>query len=238
MAKKASHKKQEISQPPAASNASSQVIFPEIPLKEGLECTTILEDQILVIDDLFSPSECKAFVKIIDALPLELTPPKKRGEAERVNQRFSVNSVDFAQSLHALLSPHLPSFPFPTSVRRPPILDGPRKPDSCNSNIRVYKYAPLQYFGPHYDDSVCDLVTGVKSEWTLLIYLTGVEDGVEGGETLFYKEVKGKPREVIKPTLKRGTALLHRHGQECMLHEGSPVQKGTKYVLRSDLMFK
>jgi len=29
----------------------------------------------------------------------------------------------------------------------------------------------------------------------------------------------------------------YRHGQECMLHEGSPVMKGTKYVLRSDLMF-
>lgn len=80
---------------------------------------------------------------------------------------------------------------------------------------------------PHYDDSVRDPVTGVKSEWTLLIYLSGVEDGVEGGEvsltvygisnrvtlfsqTLFYHEERGKPREVIKPTLKRGTALLHR----------------------------
>lgn len=35
---------------------------------------------------------------------------------------------------------------------------------------------------PHYDDSVRDPLTGAKSEWTLLIYLTGVEDGVEGGE--------------------------------------------------------
>lgn len=35
---------------------------------------------------------------------------------------------------------------------------------------------------PHYDDSVKDPLTGAKSEWTLLIYLTGVEDGVEGGE--------------------------------------------------------
>lgn len=55
--------------------------------------------------------------------------------------------MDFAQNLHVLLSPHLPSFPFPTSVKRPPVLDGPRTPDSCNTNIRVYKYAPSQYFG-------------------------------------------------------------------------------------------
>ncbi|KJA20253.1 hypothetical protein HYPSUDRAFT_68659 [Hypholoma sublateritium FD-334 SS-4] len=213
MTKKAAQKKQEKSQVPAATTTATsrlEVVFPEISLKEDLECTTILEDQILVIDDLFSPSECKAFVKFIDTLPLELTPPKKRGEADRVNQRFSVSSVAFAQHLHALLSPHLPSLPFPTSVRRPPLLDGPRTPDSCNTNIRVYKYAPSQYFGPHYDDSVRDPVTGVRSEWTVLIYLTGVEDGVEGGETLFYKEERCKPREVIKPTLKRGAALLHR----------------------------
>jgi hypothetical protein len=38
--------------------------------------------------DFFSAAECKAFTKFIDELPLELTPPKKRGEAERVNRAF------------------------------------------------------------------------------------------------------------------------------------------------------
>lgn len=40
-------------------------------------------------------------------------------------------------------------------------------------------------YRPHYDDSVRDPMTGAKSEWTLLIYLTGAEDGVEGGEVSF-----------------------------------------------------
>ena len=118
-------------------------------------------------------------------------------------ERFSVSSVDFAKKLHERLSPHLPSFPYPTSAKRPSASDVPRKPHSCNSNIRVYKYEPSQYFGfvtrlllaniltkgtihrPHYDDSVRDPLTGAKSEWTLLIYLTGTEDGVEGGEVMF-----------------------------------------------------
>lgn len=101
----------------------------------------------------------------------------------------------------------------------------------------MYKYTPSQHFGPHYDDSVKDAATGAISEWTLLIYLTGIEDGVKGGETVFYKDQKGTPSEAIVAPLTRGTALLHRHGYECLLHEGSLVQKGTKYVLRSDLMF-
>ncbi|KAG2367517.1 hypothetical protein BDR07DRAFT_1393475 [Suillus spraguei] len=100
-----------------------------------------------------------------------------------------------------------------------------RSPHSCNSNIRMYKYTPSQY------------LTEARSEWTVLVYLTGIEDGVEGGETLFYKDERGKPRETIVAPLTRGTVLLHRHGNECLLHEGSLVRHGTKYILRSDLMF-
>ncbi|KAI0748286.1 hypothetical protein C8Q80DRAFT_1270710 [Daedaleopsis nitida] len=213
-----------------------QVSFPVISHKDELECRVLLEDQILLIDDLFSPEECKTYVKFIDSLPLELTPPKKRGEAERVNHRMSIASVDFAQRLYAVLAPHLPEFPYPASVRRPAGATA-RPVHSLNSNIRVYKYVTGQYFGPHYDDSVRDAATGAKSEWTLLIYLTGAQDGVEGGETIFYKDQRGKPVETIVPPLTRGTALLHRHGQDCLLHEGSPVVEGDKYVLRSDLMF-
>ncbi|KAF7304816.1 Fe2OG dioxygenase domain-containing protein [Mycena kentingensis (nom. inval.)] len=204
--------------------------FPALTAKTELECRVLLDNQILVIDDLLSLAECKAFVKHIDSLPLELTPPKKRGEAERHNYRISETSVDLANKLHAVIAPHLPLF-VPATGRK----GAARASHSCNSNIRMYKYAPEQYFGPHYDDDCRDTMTGARSEWTLLIYLTGNEDGVEGGETLFYPKAKGK--DPIVAPLKRGSALLHRHGRDCLLHEGSAVRKGVKYVLRSDIMF-
>lgn len=34
-----------------------------------------------------------------------------------------------------------------------------------------------------------------------------------------------------------GMALLHIHGDKCMLHEARNVSKGVKYVLRSDVTF-
>ena len=85
-----------------------------------------------------------------------------------------------ADRLHSLLAPHLPPLPYPASLKR----DGAeaRAVHSCNSNIRMYKYTPGQHFGCHYDDAVRDPQTGARSEWTLLVYLTGVEDGVKGGE--------------------------------------------------------
>lgn len=35
-----------------------------------------------------------------------------------------------------------------------------------------------------------------------------------------------------------GMALLHRHGEECLEHEGAAVTEGLKYVLRSDVCFE
>lgn len=36
--------------------------------------------------DAFDIEDCRRFIKFIDSLPLELTPPPKKGEAERVNR--------------------------------------------------------------------------------------------------------------------------------------------------------
>ena len=65
-----------------------------------------------------------------------------------------------------------------------------RAAHSLNSNIRLYKYTPSQHFNAHYDDSVRDAKTSAVSEWTLLLYLTGVEDGVQGGEVRMMGSVK------------------------------------------------
>ena len=101
------------------------------------------------------------------------------------SDRISITSLDFAQSLWSILAPHLPEFPYPSSVKRPAGPNPRRAPNALNTNIRMYKYTPGQHFGVHYDDSVRDPLTGAKSEWTLLIYLSGVEDGVQGGEVRF-----------------------------------------------------
>ncbi|KAH8829683.1 hypothetical protein DL96DRAFT_1708802 [Flagelloscypha sp. PMI_526] len=211
--------------PAARPAATKPLIFPAISLKEELDIEIVLEDQIMVIPNFLTPLECKHFISFIEQqVPLTLTPPPKKVEATRVNYRFSTSSPQFANTLFGVLVPHLPLLPAPTWMRS----GEPQKTHSCNPNIRIYKYLPTQYFGCHYDDSVRDPVTGARSEWTLLIYLSGVEDGVQGGETIFYKDEKGEPKESIIPPLRRGSALLHRHGNECLLHEGSKVLKGMR----------
>lgn len=110
-----------------------------------------------------------------------------------------------------------------------------------NPNIRLYRYDQGQKFGKHIDESVyvSKPIRG-HTEYTLLIYLTGGKNDtysknpLKGGETKFYDE---RGRLLISVEPKAGLALLHRHGDICLEHEGAKVVSGQKYVLRSDVVF-
>jgi hypothetical protein len=58
-----------------------------------------------------------------------------------------------------------------------------------------------------------------------MVYLN---EKFEGGETVFFVE----PEVIIKP--RAGSALLFQHP---IIHEGSEVRAGVKYVVRTDLMY-
>ncbi|GJC82867.1 hypothetical protein ColLi_05705 [Colletotrichum liriopes] len=74
-----------------------------------------------------------------------------------------------------------------------------------------------------------------KTTWTLLLYLTSSAEGCAGGETVFFPNDRRSAKEEIPVALETGMLLLHKHGDDCMLHEGREVAAGEKWVLRTDL---
>lgn len=117
---------------------------------------------------------------------------------------------------------------------------------SINPWFRLYKYTANSSLNPHYDrgnyhgstvDSDGELrydyyKDGRISQMSCLIYLN---DGVEGGDTIFYVNEKSIP-----VTPKKGNAVFFYHGNHKLspLHEGSVVTLGTKYIIRTDLLCK
>ena len=103
-----------------------------------------------------------------------------------------------------------------------------------NPRFRFYKYESNQRFKKHIDGRVELEKEGQRQESriTFMIYLS---DDFEGGQTIFdYKNEKNE-LETIKIQPKIGTALCFVHE---IKHEGKPVPTGTKYVLRSDIMYQ
>jgi prolyl 4-hydroxylase len=90
-----------------------------------------------------------------------------------------------------------------------------------NERFRYYRYRTGQKFALHRDGAFLR-ENGEKSRLTCILYLN---DDFTGGETA----VEGR---VVEP--RQGMVLIFRHE---FLHEGRPVLDGTKYVLRTDVMY-
>jgi len=208
-------------------------LSPLVP-REHLYVETVLQEQILIIRNLFTSTLCKNYVSFLSTLPLTTTPGRpKRGEATRVNDRFQVDDAAFARNLweHSGLQYLVDSF------EDQAVFGG--KVLGLNSNIRIYRYRPGQFFDQHYDESnrlqFGEAKLPARTTWTLLVYLTTCE----GGETVFYPEVARRGEKTPEPIvvgLETGMALLHKHGDDCLLHEGREVRNGEKWVLRSDIV--
>jgi hypothetical protein len=120
-----------------------------------------------------------------------------------------------------------------------------------NPRFRFYRYAAGGVYRPHVDGAwpesavrggavVHDAHGGARwSRLTLVLYLN---DDFEGGTTTFFAaapdaagvlEARG-----VRPA--RGAALLFPHGGAAgsLVHEGSAVARGVKYIVRTDVVYE
>jgi prolyl 4-hydroxylase len=172
---------------------------------------------VWTVPGVLSAAECADWVARIEALKPEEAPINTYRGAERHadfrnNDRVMFDDTALAARLFEAVRSTLPSS-----------WEG-RAPSRANERFRGYRYQPGQYFRSHLDGCfVRD--ARERSELTLMVYLN---DDFGGGETAFESL-----DEIVRPVA--GTALLFFHAQR---HEGCAVTRGTKYVLRSDVMYR
>lgn len=107
-----------------------------------------------------------------------------------------------------------------------------------NERNHKTRYQRGHSFGAHIDEPVESADRSSVSLFTLLLYLTGVDDAeplggekLRGGSTLFH--LRERPIEVPPRT---GQICLHYVLHDC-LHEGLLVNSGHKWLLRTDVFF-
>ncbi|KAF9964291.1 hypothetical protein BGZ70_006675 [Mortierella alpina] len=121
-----------------------------------------------------------------------------------------------------------------------------------NSRWRVYRYVPGAIYRIHVDGqwpgSGLDPVTGEYlydayggKRWSRLTFLVYLNDEFEGGGTTFFTpsaDVGFLDARAASP--RAGSVLCFPHGETAgsLLHEGSPVLKGAKYIVRADVLYE
>jgi hypothetical protein len=180
-------------------------------------------DKVVVIHDFLSSDECAALIQRSEGLVYEPgTVADVVIEDVRNNERVILDDPALAADLFDRSKPFLPA-----------VIDG-QGPTGFNERWRFYRYTPGQTFKPHRDGSYMRVKTWEESQVTFMIYLN---DSMTGGETRFFADMEHafRQRPYLSVSPKKGMALLFLHS---IWHEGAVVQSGTKYVLRTDIMYK
>jgi len=170
-----------------------------------------------IIPNFITHEECTGFIEFAETQGFEeaLINTRDNGQVMmkdiRDNDRHIFQARDLATQLWPLIQEHVPAE-----------VDG-WIANGVNEQFRIYRYKDGQQFKRHVDGAF-KRSEHEHSKVTAIIYLN---EGFKGGETVFVM-----PYEIIEPMA--GTLLLFSHKQ---LHMGSAVPEGTKYVLRTDVMY-
>lgn len=195
----------------------------------ALYTTDLHEELIFKVPRFFSRAECARVMRFADGEGFaRATQRATREFAFRDNDRILLRLEAFAELLWQRLQPHVPA-----------VFEGMHAV-GLNPAIRFYRYRAGQRFGCHVDQSDVDPITGYHSRFTVLVYLNDASDSeLVGGSTIFYANEAGAKQQhvVLSVAPETGAALVHGHGDRCLLHEGALVTSGAKYLLRTDVMY-
>jgi prolyl 4-hydroxylase len=184
--------------------------------KESSPMTTPLpfrfEDQPLLwtVPGIYSASECADVVqRIKEAAPSLAT----NNPLHRNQDRVMMDDPAASHELFRRLKAHLPE------------AIGDFRLVGLNERLRYYRYAPGQEFPEHMDHWYRPSPTRITLH-TLLVYFN---EGFEGGETRFTEQLE----QTIVP--KTGMVAIFQHK---IRHAGCVVRSGTKYAMRTDVIFE
>jgi hypothetical protein len=180
---------------------------------------------VLVLDGLLSDADVQICLPAAQFSIQQLQAGSGRHGLPERREHAHVDDPTIAARLWQRLEPHMPAPRSWFDEETPPRLGSPLEQwrfTGCNERIRYYRYGIGDRFAPHYDEPFRP-TADTRTLITILVYLPTAE-GSTGGETV----VNGT---VVPVRPGRIVAFDHR-----LIHEGRPVERGEKLVLRTDLV--
>ncbi len=193
---------------------------------------------------VFSTKECRSIIAAMESVGfLPDAPIRDDGAASSILAHNVYWMVDqaFHDMLWSRVAPHIPAH-----------VTG-RRARGINRRFRVYRYVPGAEYRVHFDGAwppsgihaqtgkyLYDASPPDAKQSSLFTFLVYLNDDFEGGETTFFTPsirdgvMNAHP---VRPMM--GSVALFPHGESkgALLHEGTGVRKGAKYIIRTDVEF-
>ena len=181
-----------------------------------------------VLDNVLTEAECSELIKVTEEQGYEPALLNVGfGEQQlrtdmRKSERVLIFSVEKANMIWERIKDYIPD----VWKDKYGLL---RQVVGLNERLSCLKYGPGDYFRPHQDGKFVRPDGSEESFITIQLYLN---EGFEGGDTTFMSLCNGENVGVVP---KIGRVLVFQHDIQ---HEGSLLVQGTKYSIRTDVMYK
>lgn len=191
-----------------------------------------------VIDNFLTEDECQKLIEASEAIgytPADISFPKAQGGPRMIptyrnNDRVLYQNEDFRKLIEFRLQNYIPKQHTiqltNTETKTTDFVE-------VSGLFRFYRYGPGHFFKKHRDSSEQVIQDGVLkgiSRITILIYLNTVEVS-DGGYTNLVDFILPE-KKCIRPVA--GRILMFDHS---IMHEGEELKAGTKYLIRTDLIY-
>eukprot|EP01091_Cochliopodium_minus_P009855 TRINITY_DN2520_c0_g1_i1.p1 TRINITY_DN2520_c0_g1~~TRINITY_DN2520_c0_g1_i1.p1 ORF type:complete len:550 (-),score=139.63 TRINITY_DN2520_c0_g1_i1:318-1967(-) len=181
-----------------------------------------------VLENFMNEEECKFYIEQVEKIGFDDL-KNEFDKSYRSNDRSLVLSEKLAEILWERMKPCFDENDF-VCVR--PMGFGNQgiwKPVRLNECFKFGRYKKGNHFSGHIDGPWIP-TNDESSIFTVIIYLN---EEFKGGETNFCDKDTKKSHDQVKP--KTGSVLFFNHD---VYHEGLPVEEGTKYIVRTEIMFR
>lgn len=197
--------------------------------------------EIRLIEKLLTPAECQAIIS--QAQRHGFSRPGQFDQSTRDCERLHTVDVAMSDEMMQRLRGYLPEI-----IR----VDGVRwRLHRFTHHWRYVEYQSGGHFRPHYDGA--KMMPYKMTCFTVQVYL---DDDFVGGRTRFYMDYEaermashaiedgkgchrfrpeGPPTHAVDPST--GSALVFSHVHN-VLHDGEPVAKGVKHIMRGDVLYE
>jgi prolyl 4-hydroxylase len=189
-----------------------------------LEMLEGIRDHVFILDNILTEYECDEIIDIAENTGFKIAGiyTDENGETlvdttKRRSLRCILDSAEFADRLwkriqHGIFQK----------------LPGGLVAKRLNDHLRILKYTAGDSFVMHRDGTYVTPDMTESSQYTVLIYLN---TDYEGGFTTYYNAAESAGVPVIP---KKGSVVIQH--QKC-LHGVPPLISGTKYALRTEVMY-
>lgn len=182
-----------------------------------------LKETCLIVKGLFTPEECQNLKK--QAIKHGFASAHhKYPTSYRNNSRIEKDDPLLANILYKKCQTFLP--------KKLKIIDQEYTPNGLNPRLRYCRYSRGEQFSIH-RDGVFYQDDNHQSKLTFLLYLNCTSE-FKGGATTFYQDQYGE-KLLASYTPEVGDVAIFDHG---IWHSGNKVTQGSKYILRSDFIYK